>query len=153
MNKSHMEMWLTKYCLLVEIHIIWDATIHGCEWDQGLESLTINYERCWFEWEHNYVLILFNHYCKLIMNYVCVVCIIVVELWLTVPPMLLKFIDCYLSSCIFYDWEDCPLRVLRWILSYFMLAMLSRHMSFNPKVKIALPSACFWETRTSKCLG
>ena len=61
MNKSHMEIWSEKVFPPVKILVIGDVHINGWELGLDLESLTIDYERYWFEWEHNYVLIKFNN--------------------------------------------------------------------------------------------
>ena len=52
MNKNHIEMWSaslpTNYSSRHQCSS-WTMTLN---WNLDLESLTINYERYWFEWEH-----------------------------------------------------------------------------------------------------
>jgi hypothetical protein len=72
-------------------------------WNADLESLTINYERYWFEWERTVELT-----CLILgaINYehcLSEICIIVVEYWLTFAPSLLKLNSCFYLVNL-YDW-------------------------------------------------
>jgi hypothetical protein len=90
MNKSHIDMWSTSLPTDWSLRHQCSSRSMASNGNAGRASLTINYERYWFEWERTIELS-----CLILsaINYehsLSVICIIVIEYWLVFPPSLLK---------------------------------------------------------------